>query len=399
LSELSGISKGTISKVESGDVIRPEPQTIISLAGALNIPFETMVDYYVQVETRSDQLMRIFEASLAQGGSIEFIRKIASRYLDSTDGDSYELTEKLFQLISSIEDTFIQLSLYGFIIDYSRSHGIMPFIAKGLFQKYMIERYDFRRLKETYDSGKYILNYVDFLPRDQQIELYYRLGIQAYNIRLYHESIEQCKRVPSEDNGTSPYRVHAVGVLRDSYFQLGQYREAERYSFQYKQFYYPDTNEQSILMDALFNAVKGNTDKAIEQLQTFLKTCSDAFILPAANNLMRLYLEKTNTEGIKILLENKKLSSISINVRNPFEYYKYGEYFHLIGEYFSIIGDFDNGINHLLKGAMFFSKINDSCKEKECLNKIMRIHIENNIPIMGPTLEKLSAYFTNEMEG
>ncbi|MDR0266524.1 helix-turn-helix transcriptional regulator, partial [Paenibacillus sp.] len=56
LSDLSGIPKGTISKIEKGDVKRPEDQTIMSLGRALNIPIETLVDYYVEVENRSDHL-------------------------------------------------------------------------------------------------------------------------------------------------------------------------------------------------------------------------------------------------------------------------------------------------------------------------------------------------------
>ncbi|MDR0267276.1 MAG: transcriptional regulator [Paenibacillus sp.] len=370
----------------------------MSLGRALNIPIETLVDYYVEVENRSDHLMRIYETALTQAGSIEIIRKVAAKYLESQNEDSQELTDKLFESIGHIEDTSIKISLYDLIIDYSRSHGIMPYIAKGLYQKYLIERNNFDRLKETYYSGKYVLNYMNFLIQEQQIELYYKLGVHAYNLRLYRESVDFCKRILAEDNGTSPYRVHALGVLRDSYYRLGKFEESELYFLQFKQFCYPNKHEQSTLMEALFNAKRGHTTLAIEQLQTFLKTCSDAFILSTANDLIRLYLEQNNTEGIKSVLENSRIIPI-VDKLNPFDYYKYGEYFRLIGEYFSIIDDFDKSISHLLKGAAYFSKINDSDKEKECLNKIMRIHTENNLTMGDHILKKLSNYFTNaEME-
>ncbi|MCY9578740.1 helix-turn-helix transcriptional regulator [Paenibacillus alvei] len=43
LSELSGINKGTISRIENGDVKRPEFSTAYPLATALGIPFETLL--------------------------------------------------------------------------------------------------------------------------------------------------------------------------------------------------------------------------------------------------------------------------------------------------------------------------------------------------------------------
>ncbi|WP_042228775.1 helix-turn-helix domain-containing protein [Paenibacillus popilliae] len=48
LSEMSGIPKGTISKIEKGDVKRPEFETIRPLAMVLKIPLETLIDYYIE---------------------------------------------------------------------------------------------------------------------------------------------------------------------------------------------------------------------------------------------------------------------------------------------------------------------------------------------------------------
>jgi len=52
----------------------------------------------------------------------------------------------------------------------------------------------------------------------------------------------------------------------------------------------------------------------------------------------------------------------------------------------------------MVESASWFSKVNDSAKEKECLNTVMRIHFERSV---SPefTFEKLSAYFAQEMEG
>ncbi|MDR0268153.1 transcriptional regulator [Paenibacillus sp.] len=328
-----------------------------------------------------------------QGSGIEIIREVAIEYLQSNE-NSLELIENLFESIEPIEDTTIKCSLYDLVIDYSRLNGIMPYIAKGMYQKYLIERNDFSRLKETYYSGKYVLNYVSFLPHEEQIELFYKLGVHAYNLRLYHDSIEHCKRIFAEDAGSSPYRVYALWVLRDAYFALGKYEESALYSLQYKQFNYPSTQDHVVLMEALFNAKKGNIALATEQLLTFLKTCSDFFVFPATKHLLELYLLQKNFEGAKTVIESSKVNSSMLDEGNPSTYSEYADYLQLQGEYYLAIGDFDNFIRVLIDGALNYSKINDTIKEKECLDMIIRNHLVQKIPMRESTLEKLSNYYT-----
>ncbi|MBE9916649.1 helix-turn-helix transcriptional regulator [Paenibacillus donghaensis] len=396
LSELSGIYKETISSIEKGDVTQPEFRTILPLARVLNIPFEKLVDYYVEVETRSNHLICIYQAALTQGSSTEVIRKVAAKYLESND-DRLDLIEKLFESIDSIEDISIKISLYDLIIDYSRLHGIMPYIAKGMYQKYLIERNDFSRLKETYYIGKYVLNYVDFLSIEEQIELYYKLGVHAYNLRLYHESIKHCKGVLRYD-GENLHKVNALVILRDAYFDIGEYTESELYAIQYKQFnFYPHTRENIILMEALYNAKKGHVGQAVEQLTAFLETCSNDYAILATIHLLQLYLQKGSLNEAEAVLSNCKIDSSLINKRNPFVYAIYADFLKIQGDYYLAVGKYEQSITYLLEGALYYSKVNDTVKEKECLSRIMQIHLEHNVPPQS-TFKKLNSYYTNEKE-
>ena len=103
LSELSGIPKGTISRIENGEVKRPQFSTVHPLAKALNIPLETLIDYYVEIERRSDSLLHILHTTIQHKSNNELIRKVATKYLESCNEDSYDLTEKLYQNIDSIK--------------------------------------------------------------------------------------------------------------------------------------------------------------------------------------------------------------------------------------------------------------------------------------------------------
>ncbi|WCR28437.1 helix-turn-helix transcriptional regulator [Paenibacillus thiaminolyticus] len=401
LQEAVGIDKGSLSRIENSEVKRPDFQSILSIAAVLDIPHNDVVEKYIEIGHKSEVVYTILRNELTTLEYPSLIPKIAAKFLQAPNEDSLYLVGTLYRETDSIDNDSIKLSLYDLILDYSRSHGIMPYIAKSMYQRYLIERNDFSRLKETYYSGKYILHYIDFLPQDEQLELHYKLGVHAYNLRFYSESIGHCKKVLAEDGGQSPYKIYALGVLRDAHFGIGEYKEAEMYSIQYKQFNYPHTQEQVVLMEALFNAKKGNTAQAIEQLWSFLDTCSDIFVLSATRHLIQLYLEQNNTEGVKAVLENSKISSSILDTTNPLSYSEYAEYLRLQGEYYLAIGDTDSGISHLMEGALYYSKVNDIIKEKECLNTIVRNHIEQNIPMHKPTLEKLSTYFINsakEME-
>ncbi|MDR0269915.1 helix-turn-helix domain-containing protein [Paenibacillus sp.] len=359
LSGLSGIHKGTISRIENGNVKRPEFQTVLPLTTVLHIPFETLIDYYVEIETRSDHLKSMYETALSQRSSIEQIRKVAAKYLESNE-DSLELTGKLFESIESIKDISIKCSLYDLIIDYSRSHGIMPFIAKGMYQKYLIERDDFNRLKETYYSGKHVLHYVDFLPREEQIELYYKLGIHAYNLRFYHESIELCKEVLKYDS-ENLHKANAIGILRDACLDIGDYIQSDHYSIQYKQFSsYPHIRENIVLMDAFFNTKKGNVDQAIELLLEFLKTCSIDSAIPATNQLLRIYLQQGNLKEAGVVLRNCKIDPPLISKSNPFVYAKYADFLKLQGDYYLAVGDYEKGVSCMLEGILYYSKVGDT---------------------------------------
>ncbi|EJW17798.1 helix-turn-helix domain-containing protein [Paenibacillus alvei] len=364
ISELSGIPKGTISRIENGNVKRPQFSTVHPLAKALNIPLETLIDYYVEIERRSDSLLHILHTTIQHKSNNELIQKVATKFLESCNEDSYDLIEKLYQNIDSIEDNSIKLLLYNLIIEHSRSHGMMPYIAKGMYQRYLIERNDFSKLKETYYSGKYILHYADFLPQQERIELYYKLGIHSLNLRLYSESNDHSKKVL--EYGESFYKVNALGVLRDAHFALGEYEESELYSLQYKQFDYPYIRENAILMEAFINSKKGNIEQSINQLLLFLKSCSNDSVISATNQLLRLYLQQNNLEGAKNVLEGSTINPSILNTSNPLILSRYADYLQIKGEYYLAVGDYEACINYMVEGASYYSKVNARVKEKLC---------------------------------
>ncbi|MFD3270344.1 helix-turn-helix domain-containing protein [Paenibacillus dendritiformis] len=73
LSDLSGIPKGTISRIENEEVKRPEFGTIQPLASSLGIPFEEVVERYIEIDKRSHSLLEILKSAISRGAEIELI--------------------------------------------------------------------------------------------------------------------------------------------------------------------------------------------------------------------------------------------------------------------------------------------------------------------------------------
>ncbi|MED1665916.1 helix-turn-helix domain-containing protein [Brevibacillus laterosporus] len=96
LGRVTGVSKGVISKIESGETKRPELRTLKPIA------------------------------------NISLLTKVAKKFLENPKKDSYTLLEELYNLSASLKNNEVRISLYNTIIKYARAHGESQYIAKGL---------------------------------------------------------------------------------------------------------------------------------------------------------------------------------------------------------------------------------------------------------------------------
>ncbi|MDR0270951.1 helix-turn-helix transcriptional regulator [Paenibacillus sp.] len=313
LQDVVGIDKGSLSRIENGGVKRPDFQSILSIAAALDIPHNDIVEQYIELGHKSEVIYSILQNELATIEDPPLISKIAFRFLESPNEDSFELVKKLYQMIDSVEDTSIQLSLCHLIIDYSRSHGIMPYIAKGLYRKYMIERNDFSKLKETYQSGKNILDYANFLSDKEKIIAHYSLAVHAYNLMLYEECINLSSYILENDEPLGEYKANAVYSIACSYHYLGQYEQCQIYLGECNKFPFPYVSDNARFKKAITNGKIGNTELSISQLEDYLKNPSDYNLIYAVTELLNLYLSTNDLVSAEGLLRYEDWMIESIN--------------------------------------------------------------------------------------
>ncbi|MCR8843441.1 helix-turn-helix transcriptional regulator [Paenibacillus sp. SC116] len=200
----TNMTTGAISKIENGKT-KPEFQNMRAIASVLNIPYNKYIKIYIDLEKNLDTICDIFnECITLHDDTSNLIPKIVTKYLELSS-DTYDAVEQIYNAATSMNiqiSSATKLSIYKTIIDYSRSHGIMLFLARALYQEYLIERNDSSKLKETYQAGRYILNYMEKLSSEECISLIYALAVHAYALQKYEDVIHLCKLIINNEYAT-----------------------------------------------------------------------------------------------------------------------------------------------------------------------------------------------------
>ncbi|NBI31186.1 winged helix-turn-helix domain-containing protein [Chengkuizengella marina] len=338
------------------------------------------------IEDKADVLFAIFNEVL-QEESLPLITKVAMKILQTPVENSQELVEKFYERIVAIEKPSIRLALYQVIIDYSREHGIMPYLAKGLLQTYLIEREDFTKLRSTYTSGKGVLSYDEFLTTEERGVMYYKLGVHAYYLSLFEEGLDLCKKALIA--GIAETRMHAntIYCICNCYYHLENYIQAKEYLEQYKEFSLSEVKDNIKLTESRLHSVNGSHYRAVSLLQDSLPYCGNFTLLHVVNRLITLYLQMKNLSAIRelIQLEGKLLT---IPYVTPFKKARLAQYFKLKGEYYILTERVEEGLKSFLEAAAGYAKVDLPSKESECFRIIRGTEAINRLRDQSSTFLK-----------
>nr|WP_240464224.1 helix-turn-helix transcriptional regulator [Paenibacillus apiarius] len=393
LQEAVGVDKGSLSRIEKGEIKRPDFNIIQSIAGVLDIPGDDIVEQYIEIGHKSDVIYSVLQKVLEAPINTSLVTKIAAKFLESPNEDSLDLIEKLYQTAVSVKNEPIQVSLYNLIVNYSRSHGIMPYIAKGLYQKYMIERNDFSRLNQTYQSGKYVLDYVNFLSDKERILLHYGLSVHAYSLMNYHDAIEFGNYVV--ENGKGESQANATHNVCSAYYQLGNYDACQSFLENYSRYSYSFVTDNVKLMTGFINGKTGNIDLAIAQFKKYLDDPSAYNLIHAVTELLELYLNKNDLLAANQLLfyENQLTESISQSHTTPYKKSRLAYYYRIKGQLLIRSNQEKEAIDSLLKSTLEYAKIGRFTEAFDSLSFITQTMMQNSSIINSEMIQKVDVVF------
>ncbi|NBI29118.1 helix-turn-helix domain-containing protein [Chengkuizengella marina] len=393
LDQLTNVDKSNISRIESGQIKRPTLEAILKIGSTLEIPKEELMEPYIEVEERSEVLFTILN-DFNHSENIQLLKKIAKKILQSPTEDSVHLVEKLYSRIASIEEPSTKLALYQLIVNYSRAYGIMPYFAKSLLQTYLIKRDDFTKLRSTYESGKGILEFEEFLTSEEKGIMYYKLATHAYNLCLFKDSVELGEKALDAKIYDTKMKADSIYTVCNGYYYLGYYEQTKDYLAQYKEFSLPEVKDNAKITETMLLSANGNHQLAISELRESLPYCLDDALLHVVNHLITLNLQTKKLSELQELfqLEEKLLSIPSLT---PFKHSQLALYFKLKGDYYILLKKIEEGIGCYLEAAKRYAKVDLVVKESECLRQTM--HNLNKEEIDSSLIEQIEVYFDEKV--
>ncbi|MGC5323954.1 helix-turn-helix domain-containing protein [Brevibacillus sp. SYSU BS000544] len=393
LSRMSGVSKGVISKIENSETKRPEFKTILSLAKALHIPFEQIIEYYIIVEQRPDVLKEILMESI-QLSNMPLACKVALHFLQTHYEDSETLMEKLHRFVGDLSDNNSKLPLYEVIIKYARERGMQRFYAKGLLQKFLIEMQDLKRLEESFRLGEEVLHYVDFLNQEERIHFYYQMAFQAHDLKKYEKCIELGKMGHAEDLTSNEMKERVAWAICNSYYRMDDIVGLEEHLKMYEVLEYQFVIERLKYYRAIILSRNGLFDEAIPLLKECVQEASKNNRLHRVNILLEiLILIKDIDAVLKIFKQEEK--NFAFDFTTPYNFTELGKYYKHKGVFLVSNDCFDEGIEAYLQSMTYFSKINAREEIMLCSEEIYTLHIKKRKEIKLDLLERLKNVYNN----
>jgi transcriptional regulator with XRE-family HTH domain len=374
LAERSGVSKSVLSRIESGETKRPGFATWKKIGSTLNIPYGLVISTYLDVTERAETLKFLLQEAIAHKNKT-VIEKAAQKLLDTPRMDTFLALDHLFQTANGTDDQGIKLVLYDVLIEYTRKHGIPYYLAKGLYERYFLERDEFCRLEETYRRGKELLHYLDWLQPAERIATYYRLGVHAYILDYYYDCIELCSKSIREDQEDSKQKASALIAIVNAYLDLGDLVLAEVYLKEYENSKYADFRKKHLR--ALLYAKKGLHHEAIALYQECLNEAERDGRITIVTDLLEVYLETGRNDLIKELIEaENQFLPADIN-SHPHRIKQAAKYHLRKGKCQIAIGQITEGFDNLLKSICYYRELGSFEKVAACIGLFIEYHRVN----------------------
>ncbi|MGG1263884.1 helix-turn-helix domain-containing protein [Brevibacillus laterosporus] len=368
VARMSGVTKGILSRIETGEIKSPRMRSIKPIADVLEMPYEEIIECYIELEHR-DIILNDFLIEIAESSNLSLIEKVAMKFLENSKKSTYELLQSLVDIAGTFESSEVRLTIYNTLIKYARSHGESQYIAKGLYEKYMIEREDLKHLEESFKVGEECLHYVDFLSQEEKIILYYRMSLHAHNIKKYDKCVELGEVGHAEDTTINELKERVALAICNSYFYTNKFEEMEKQLQIYEQLGFNFIIERIRYLRAIILSKTGKHQEAIPVLRECVEEAPGEYRLHRVNELVEALLNINDLDALRQILNQEEKNTL-VKVLTPYKYSELGKYFKYKGAFLVKIGSFNEGLEAYVKGMDFYSNINDRSGIMECSEMI-----------------------------
>ncbi|WP_088830107.1 helix-turn-helix domain-containing protein [Paenibacillus tyrfis] len=374
----TGVSRSVLYRIEHGETKHPEFKTVKAIAAIYPTHSKEIMESYIQDEERIDVLFEILSEIVNKKVEEHFslVSMVALKILQCPQGETENNLHELYHFIEIVNDNTLKVILYKGIIKYSREHGVMKYLAKGLLQKHLIERLDLKRLEKSFQEGQEILHYINFLSFEEQITFYLRMGLLAFAAKKYEDCIQLCQTGIVMEKNDTELKARAYLAMINSYLILKNYEEVERNLDIFEKFNYVFVPESAKITRAITKARKKEYDVALPLLQKYLDELSRNYKIHIADELFEIYLEMGDLNACEKLIQREE-GFLPVDINGPQICKAVGKYYLHKGEYQFIRGFINEGIQGIMKSMDSYGKVNAFKEREECMNKIVNYCIKS----------------------
>lgn len=366
----AGIGHESVIAIEKGEM--PFEYAVLkSFLAVLHIPMEEIVAHLVTEKVSSELWLSLIEGFLhSQDRHLRV--DIVIHVLACCDEDCEDLLLRLYQMVQQWKGSIeLRIELLDNVISYARSRDLQSLVAKGLFYRYLVERDDFSKMEETFKSGQDVLPYVRLLPRDDRVVFYYKLGVHAFHIDRFYESIELAKIGIAEDSSVSTFKAYSTLLICSSYFRLEEYNQAEKYLKVFSQFPFSFVQENVDFLTTKLHEKRGHIELAISQLQKCFTVSS--YKISIVNSLLDLYLTKNDSTSARQLLQQEHVY-LNVNYLNPNSISGHAYYYKLKGKWLHRWGKNSEAVDCYIQSVSMFVELTEN--DIELLRKMERTRLK-----------------------
>ncbi|WP_088833835.1 helix-turn-helix domain-containing protein [Paenibacillus tyrfis] len=334
LEKLTGVSIPVLHKIESRVTKHPEYRTVKALAHAFPTLYKDIIMAYVKQEERIENLFKILNEVVTSTENFSLIPIVATRILQSPLKKTEHSLQRLYDFTESINNDSAKVSLYKIIVQYSRDHGIPIFVAKGLFQKYLIERTDLSKMKEAFREGEEILHYIDFLSLEERVTYYYRMSLLAYTLKKYDKCVKFGHTGHVKDRTSSELKERVALAICNSFWHQGDYKALEEHIALYEKLNYQIIIDRLKIFRAMILARTGRYMESLPLLWECLDEVQGVQRLPRLNLLLEVLLKINDDESIERLINSNEDRFFPFENATPYQYSEIGKYYKFKGAFF-----------------------------------------------------------------
>ncbi|MDT8979648.1 XRE family transcriptional regulator [Paenibacillus sp. chi10] len=366
----AGVDYESVIAIEKGET--PLDYAVLqSVITVLHIPVEEIVAALPTEEVSSELWLALLVAYLPSKDR-QILVDILFHLLACHDMGNEDLIYKLYHAVQQVADNIeLRLELLDYIISYVKTRDMQSIVTRGLYYRYLVERDDFSRMEETFQSGQAVLHYVELLPRDDRVVFYYKLGVHAFHIDRFYESIELAKLGIAEDSSESTYKAYSTLLICSSYFRLEEYDQAEKYLKVFSQFPFSFVQENVDFLTTKLHEKRGHIELAISQLQKCFTVSS--YKISIVNSLLDLYLTKNDSTSARQLLQQEHVY-LNVNYLNPNSISGHAYYYKLKGKWLHRWGKNSEAVDCYIQSVSMFVELTEN--DIELLRKMERTRLK-----------------------